>query len=98
MARFDHHLKPAGILGFCAIMAVLITGCDHAEPGIEVRTVQVPVPQPCLPLDQIPSEPAQVGSQLNGNAAHDLSIVAASALELRAWGQEMVTALKACAG
>jgi len=98
MRALDHRLKPAGMLGFCAIMTFLITGCDHAEPGIEVRTVQVPVPQPCLPLDQIPPEPAQVGSQLNGNAAHDLSIVAASALELRAWGQEMASALKACAG
>lgn len=75
-----------------------LMACSTAEPGIEVRTVEVPVPQPCLPADQIPAEPATVGHLLNGVAAHDLAVVAESALKLRAWGQEMHTALVACAG
>jgi hypothetical protein len=64
---------------------------------VQVRTVHVPVPQPCLPADQIPEEPPRVASELTGNAALDLPIVAASALVLRAWGQEMRAALVACA-
>lgn len=86
-------------LALLACFVVLaLTACTEQPGGIEVRTVEVPVPQPCLPADQIPDEPATVASQLNGVAAHDLAIVAASALELRAWGQEMAAALKACVG
>lgn len=80
------------------VASAALTACQTTEPGIEVRTVEVPVPQPCLPADQIPAEPPQVGSLLNGVAAHDLSLVAESALLLRAWGQEMYSALVACAG
>jgi NAD(P)H-dependent FMN reductase len=80
------------------VVALLLAACGHSEPGgIQVRTVQVPVPQPCLPADQIPPEPPKVATLLNGIAAHDLAIVAASALDLRAWGEEMEAALRACA-
>lgn len=79
--------------------ALLLTACKTAEPGgIEVRLVPTPVPQPCLPADQIPAEPASVAAQLTGVAVVDLAIVAASALDLRAWGQEMHSALRVCAG
>lgn len=82
-----------------ALLMLALTACQApAEPGIEVRTVEVPVPQPCLPADQIPAEPATVGHLLNGVAAHDLAIVAESALNLRAWGQELAAAHIACAG
>lgn len=84
-----------------ALVAISLytSACQSTAPGgIEVRTVEVPVPQPCLPLSEIPAEPETVSHLLNGMAAHDLSIVAASALELRAWGQEMAAALRACAG
>lgn len=80
------------------VASAALMACTTAEPGIEVRTVQVPVPQPCLAAIEIPNEPAQVASQLNGNAAHDLAIVAASALELRAVLKELRAALTACAG
>ena len=43
----------------CGI-ASLAACSTTSEPGIEVRTVEVPVPQPCLPADQIPSEPPTV--------------------------------------
>lgn len=76
---------------------LLLSACNHPQPGISVRTVEVPVPVPCLPADSIPPEPPQVGEQLTGNAASDLLIVAASALDLRAWGITMQAALKACA-
>jgi hypothetical protein len=77
--------------------ALLAAACETTQPGVEVRTVLVPVPQPCLTADQIPAEPPTVSHLLTGVAAHDLTVVAASALELRAWGQEMAAALKACA-
>lgn len=76
---------------------LLLTACNHPQPGIQVQAVEVPVPQPCLAAEDIPPEPPQVGEQLTGNAASDLLIVAASALNLRAWGITMQAALKACA-
>lgn len=78
--------------------ALLVSGCHHTQPGVKIQRVEVPVPQPCLPADQIPAEPPRVADQLTGNAAVDLPIVAASALLLRAWGQELAAAHRACAG
>ena len=89
-------LKPARILALGVIPFGLI-GCSHNEPGIEVRTVEVPVPGPCVPRDRIPDEPAAVGDRLTGDPVLDLPTVAASALALRAWGREMEAALIACA-
>lgn len=75
---------------------VLLAACHH-QGGVEVRTVPTPVPQPCLAADAIPVEPPRIADRLAGNASIDLPIVAASALELRAWGQTMHAALRACA-
>lgn len=83
---------------FIPALLALAACSTGPEPGIEVRTVEVPVPQPCLPAGEIPAEPGTVQHLLNGAAAHDLAIVAESALKLRAWGQEMHAALTACAG
>lgn len=80
------------------IFALLVSGCAApSQPGIVVRTVLVPTPVACVPLAQIPAEPVTVASTLTGSAAHDLAIVAASALDLRAWGRELHRALVACA-
>lgn len=79
------------------LLPLALAACTTGEPGIEVRTVRVPVPQPCLPADQIPSEPNRVGDTLTGDAASDLVIVASSSLLLRAWGRQMHAALVACA-
>lgn len=80
-----------------ALAALLVAGCHHTQPGVKIQRVEVPVPQPCLPADQIPAEPPRVADQLTGNAAVDLPIVAASALLLRAWGRELAAAHRACA-
>lgn len=84
------------LLAIMGAVAMLVA-CSHNEPGIEVRTVEVPVPGPCVPHDQIPAEPATVGDRLTGDPVLDLPTVAASALALRAWGREMEAALIACA-
>lgn len=79
------------------LLTLTAATCKHSEPGIEVRTVEVPVPVPCMAKDQIPAEPATVGAQLTGNPAIDLPIVVKSALELRVWGRSMHAPLVACA-
>jgi hypothetical protein len=71
------------------LASLALTACSHNEPGIDVRTVKVPTPVRCVDPAKVPAEPAQVGDQLNGDAVHDLGIVAPSALELRKWGRSL---------
>lgn len=74
-----------------------LAACATKPPiGIEVRTVEVPTPVACVSVDQLPAEPPRVGDRLTGNAVLDLAIVAASALELRKWGQEQAAILAGC--
>ena len=71
------------------LCSLALAACSHTEQGIEVRTVKVPTPVPCVKASDVPAEPAQVGDQLNGDAVHDLGIVAPSALDLRKWGRSL---------
>lgn len=84
-------------------LSLITSACTHADtppPAVDVRIqrVEVPVPQPCLAKDKIPDAPPKIAGLLNGDARHDLDLVSASALRLRAWGEAMQAALKACAG
>ena len=71
--------------------------CEHNEPGIEVRTVRVPVPAPCVPLDEIPAEPEPVADRFTGDKAKDFEILVPSAIALRTTVKELRAALIACA-
>lgn len=78
--------------------AALLAGCAHQEPPVEVREVTVISPVKCVDPSRIPPEPRRVANRLNGDARHDLQIVAANARELRKWGQEMRALLEQCTG
>lgn len=84
-----------------ALVAISLntSACTTTAPiGIQVREVEVPTPVACIQRDQLPAEPAVVGSGLTGNAVVDIAIVAASALELRKWGETQAALLQGCAG
>ena len=81
----------------CLLLALLLAGCAH-KPPVEIREVSVPTPVTCVDPNAIPAEPARVARRLTGNAQRDLAIVAASAQDLRAWGQEMRSLLEQCVG
>lgn len=73
------------------IAAAALSACATvSEPGIDVRTVEVPTPVPCVNEADIKAEPDLVGTLLNGDAVHDLGIVSPSALELRLWGRSLL--------
>lgn len=93
----SHHIAQAGkMMGLS--LAPALAACQTTQPvGIQVREVEVAVPVACVTPEQIPAEPPRVGDTLTGNAVVDLSIVAASALELRKWGQEQAAILQGCA-
>lgn len=82
------------------VMALALAGCNTTEPAVRVETVEVKVPVPvaCIDADDIPPEPPRISEQLNGNAGHDLDIVAQSALELRSALRKTRALLLACVG
>lgn len=79
------------------VLAVLAAGCAH-KPEVVTREVAVPVPVTCVDPRRIPQEPPRVAQRFNGNARHDLEILAESAQALRLWGQEMRALLEMCVG
>lgn len=86
---------------YALVALVALAGCtrpDVSPPAIEVRVqrVEVPVPVPCVDAKSVPAEPGKVGGQLNGQAARDLDLVAASALQLRQWGRELKALIAPC--
>ena len=91
-------------IAFVSSIALSLSACGATTPPpaveLKIQRVEVPVPVICLTAKQyqdlIAGEPAKVSAQLNGQAAHDLDVVAASALRLRAYVGELQAALKAC--
>jgi hypothetical protein len=79
------------------LLVAALAGCAH-EPEVEIREVPVPTPVTCVDPRRIPPEPPLVAQQFNGNARHDLVILAENAQELRKWGQEMRSLLEMCVG
>ena len=77
------------------LLAVFVGGCAH-QREVEIREVQVFTPVTCVDPARIPAEPPRVAQRFNGNARHDLQILAENAQDLRAWGQEMRSLLDAC--
>ena len=79
------------------VVLLALAGCAH-KPATEIREVPVPTPVTCVDRNQIPAEPPRVARRFTGNARRDLEILAESAQDLRAWGQEMRALLEQCVG
>ena len=81
------------------IASLLLSACNAQTPHPTVDVpviVKVPVAVACYSASDIPAEPAKVNKDLTGDAMHDLDIVSASALRLRAWGQSEAALLSGC--
>jgi ABC-type uncharacterized transport system auxiliary subunit len=71
----------------CVSVCIALTGCVSTR----YSTIY------CLSHDQaLPQAPPKVHDQLNGQADHDLTIVAGSAIRLRAWGEGLQQVLEGC--
>lgn len=79
------------------VLFMLLAGCAP-KPEVQVREVPVISPVKCVDPRSIPAEPPRVAQRFNGNAKHDLELLAENAQDLRAWGQEMRTLLEKCVG
>lgn len=78
------------------LLALLAAGCKHTPEPPQIREVLVPTPVTCVNPADIPREPPTVGQRFNGDAKHDLGILAPNARALRQWGQELRALLEAC--
>jgi hypothetical protein len=77
---------------------LLLGGCAALQSHPQAAAKPPPpAPAACVEASQIPAEPPMVGSKFNGDAKHDLQVLAPNAQALRQWGQELRTLLEKCA-
>ena len=85
------------VMAFAALTS--LAGC--ASPGriaIETRVVRevVPVAVSCVKPSDVPAMPPHVGADLDGDAVHDVSVLASYALRLRKALDQSLALLGAC--
>lgn len=81
------------------LLVLLLGGCTALQKHPQAAAATVPARQTaCVDPAQIPAEPPMVGSKFNGDARHDLQVLAPNAKALREWGEQMHAMLRACAG
>jgi hypothetical protein len=87
------------------LLALALGACAQQQAHVAqvhevVREVAVPTPVPtpvaCVDPSAIPAEPRRVSGRFNGEARHDLKILAPNAQELRAWGQALRRLVDKC--
>jgi hypothetical protein len=80
------------------VLTLLLGGCaSWQKPAPAAVVPPVPEPVACVDAAQIPAEPPMVGQKFNGDAKHDLQVLAPNAKALRDWGQQLRALLDACA-
>jgi len=75
---------------------LLLGGCASLQKHPAVAEAPPSVTAPCVDPALIPAEPPMVGSKFNGDAKHDLQVLAPNAKALRDWGQQLRLLLEAC--
>jgi len=79
------------------LVFLLTGGCAamHRHP-VATPTPAAVAAAPCVDPSQVPKEPPTVGQKFNGDAKHDLQILAPNALALRQWGEKLRGLLEPC--
>ena len=82
-----------------APLALLLAGCAHKEPGVDVRTVEVPVlrVEKCVAGKDIPKVPAALPKRPK-NVSNALDLAVAKVLEYQRYAAKADAVLKGCAG
>lgn len=86
------------------LLALALGACAHQQAHVQVHEVirEVAVPTPvstpiaCVDASAIPAEPRRVSGRFNGEARHDLRILAPNAQELRSWGESLRRLVDKC--
>lgn len=78
-------------------LTLLLGGCAALQkPAPVVTAAPAPEPAACVDPAQVPAEPPMVGQRFNGDAKHDLQVLAPNAKALRDWGQQLRALIDAC--
>ena len=78
------------------LLIVLLGGCTTMQKH-PVAAAPPPAAQAaCVDPANVPAEPPTVGQKFNGDAKHDLQILAPNALALRQWGEKLRGLLEPC--
>ena len=82
-----------------AFSLLALSACTSPQPGIEVRTVEVPVETmiPCLDAADIPQMPERADTAAETDARNLLALVTPELLEWRQYGREALAAMERCA-
>lgn len=97
MRNTQVHSKRQRTLGAAVALALLLGGCAALQPHPRpAETPPAAEPAACVTESQIPAEPPMVGQKFNGDAKHDLQVLAPNAKALRDWGQQLRTLLEGC--
>ena len=80
-------------------LVLLLGGCAafQKHPDTVAAPPPQPVPAACVSPAAIPPEPPMVGNRFNGDAKHDLQVLAPNAKALRDWGEQLRAMLLNCA-
>jgi hypothetical protein len=85
-------------VGRTVALTLLLGGCAAFQKPAPVASTPPPAePVACVDPAQIPAEPPTVGQKFNGDAKHDLQVLAPNAKALRDWGQQLRALLDGCA-
>lgn len=88
--------------GLQVAACLALAGCGSVPtppPAIEARveTFNVPVAVACVDKADIPTVPAKIGGQLDGDAVHDSGILGSALADMRAVVLKAVALLRGCA-
>lgn len=77
---------------------LLLGGCAawQKHPVAAAPPAPTPPQAACVDPSRVPAEPPMVGQKFNGDAKHDLQILAPNALALRQWGEKLRALLEPC--
>lgn len=80
-------------------LALLLAGCAHKEPAVEVRTVETTVTrvEKCIAKQDVPAKPEGLPKPRPKNISSALDISVAKVLELLSYADKADALLRGCA-
>lgn len=83
-----------------AASALALAGCASSQPGIDVRTVEVPVVrvEKCIAAEDVPETPPWLGRRKSRDARVLADILLARVFEWQVYGKKVEAVMKGCTG
>lgn len=81
------------------ILCLVLAGCAHKEPAVEIRTVEKIVTrvEKCIAPADVPKKPGPLPKR-PGSISAALDVAVAKVLELQTYAEKADAAMRGCAG